>query len=92
MLCTQLTRSDRIDRPSECPIENSWRSVRNRKQHIQSIRKAMATVSWRFDCRKAAYVLASWTIQTVVTLVHQRSHKSAKKYKTVGGILVRTLI
>ena len=88
MLWAQLTRNDRIDRPSECPIENSWRSVRNRKQHIQLIRKVMATVWWCFDCRKAAYVLASWTIQTVVTIVHQRSHKSAKKYKTVGGILV----
>jgi hypothetical protein len=92
MLCTQLTRNDRIDRPSECPIENSWRSVRSRKQHIQLIRKATATVWWCFDCRKAAYVVASWTIQTVVTLVHQRSHKSAKKYKIVGGIAVRTLI
>ena len=71
MLCTQLTRNDRIDRPSECPIENSWRSIRNRKQHIQSIRKTMATVWWSFDCRKAAYVVASWTIQIVVTLVHQ---------------------
>jgi hypothetical protein len=92
MLCTQLTRNGRIDRPSECPIENSWRSVRNRKQHIQSIHKTMATVWWCFDCRKSAYVVASWTIQTGVTLVYQRSHQSAKEYKTVGGILVRTLI
>jgi orotate phosphoribosyltransferase-like protein len=92
MLCTQLTRNDRVDRPSECPIENSWRSVGNRKQRIQSIGKTMAAVWWCFHCRKAAYAVASWTIQTVITLVHQRSHQSAKKYRTVDGILVRTLI